>query len=103
MDDARGARLLGDDEPVELLRAAPPPTVFLPSRPRVPGADQVEVVLRLMDDVLVVVAYSSLETLVGACGESQPWVAMRAEDVDDLRETWAAAAVLLDPVLEEVS
>jgi hypothetical protein len=84
---------------VELLPTAPPPTVLLPARPRVPDASEVEVVLRLVDAVLVVVACSSLEALVRGCGPDQPWVAMRAEDVDDLRERWAAVAVLLDPGL----
>ena len=83
----------------DLAAVTPPPTVFLPAVTSTPGPDGHQVVLRSIDDVLVVVAYSSLEALVRSCGEDQPWVAMRAEDVDDLREEWAAAAVLLDPVL----
>jgi len=83
----------------ELSSASPPPTVFLPSQAPEPGSPEVPVVLRMIDDVLVVIAFSSLEALVHGCGPDQPWVAMRAEDVDALREQWAAAAVLLDPVL----
>ena len=87
---------------VTLEQVSPPPTVFLPARGDGSG-EACSVELRMVDDVLVVVAFSSLDALVRGCGPEQPWVAMRAEDVDDLREEWSAAAVLLDPVLEEAA
>lgn len=81
---------------------SPPPTVFLPATgPAGPEGYQVQ--LRMLDEVLLVVAFSSLEALVRSCGPEQPWVAMRAEDVDDLREQWSAAAVVLDPVLDDAA
>ena len=83
-----------------LQPVSPPPTVFLPAVAGAPGPDGHAVELRMVDDVLVVVAFSSLTALVRGCGPEQPWVAMRAEDVDELRESWAAAVVVLDPVLE---
>lgn len=86
---------------VSLEPVSPPPTVFLPAAAAEPGPEGYLVELRQVDDVLVVVAFSSLEALVRGCGLEQPWVAMRAEDVDDLREQWAAAAVILDPVLDD--
>jgi hypothetical protein len=73
--------------------------VFAPCQAVSPG--DVDVQLLLLQDQaaqLVLPAWSSLDRLVQACGEQQPWVSLRLSDLDGVRADTGAVAVLLDPV-----
>jgi len=74
------------------------PVVYLPSRRVHAGDDEAQVELRSFKGRLTLLAFSSLDTLVTACGPEQPWVAMRIPDVHTLVEACGALPVL-DPEL----
>lgn len=81
--------------------ALPPEVVYVPCAPVEPGAAEVQVVLRTLPaadgaSTPVLAAYSSIEELVRACGDAQPWVAMRSAGVEELLESLGAQAALLD-------
>lgn len=81
--------------------ALPPEIVYVPCAPVEPGAAEVQVMLRTLpatdgSTTLVLPTYSSADELVQACGDAQPWVAMRSAGVDGLLEGLGAQAVLLD-------
>ena len=81
---------------------SPPVTVFVPTRPLPPGADQVEVQLRQVDPgVLVVLAYRSLDALLQGCGPAQSWASLPAAVIEELTPGWGAVGVLLDVPLAE--
>lgn len=83
----------------ELL--ALPPTVFVPSERVRPGDTEASLVLRAVDDALLLLVYSSVGALVDALGPDQPWVALAADVADDLAVRLGVAAVLLDADLDE--
>lgn len=81
--------------------ALPPEIVYVPCAPVEPHVTDVQVVLRTLpaadgSTTLVLPAYSSVDELVQACGDTQPWVALRSAGVDGLLEGLGAQAVLLD-------
>lgn len=78
-----------------------PETVFLPSERVQPGQTEVGVVLRSIDGVLVMLAFSSTGDLVAALGPDQPWIALPAHVADELAEDLGVAAILLDPDLSD--
>lgn len=60
-----------------------------------------DVHLLLLQDAsaqLLLPAWSSLDRLVQACGEQQPWVSVRLGHLDGVRASAGAVAVLLDAV-----
>jgi hypothetical protein len=73
--------------------------VFSPCQAVSPGDCDVQLLL-LQDSAeqLLLPAWSSLDRLVQACGDQQPWVSLRLGDLDDLRARTGAVAVLLDAV-----
>lgn len=80
------------------------PLVFVPAHPRVTdyGKD-IGVELRGTDrGDLVGIAFSSLERLVAALGEYQPWVAMERDRFAAFVGAAGAPLVCVDPALEMV-
>jgi hypothetical protein len=73
-----------------------PATVFVPSERVRPGDTEANLVLRNVDDALVMLVYSSTGALVQALGADQPWVALPADVADDLAVKLGVAAILLD-------
>ena len=73
-----------------------PATVFVPSERVRPGDTEASLVLRNIDDALLMLVYSSIGKLVGALGPDQPWVALPADVADDVAERLGVAAVVLD-------
>ncbi len=77
----------------QLLGALPPEIVYVPCVPVEPGAAEAQVMLRTLPRadgsiMTVLPAYSSVDELVQACGDAQPWVAMRSAGVDGLLVSW---------------
>ena len=71
--------------------------VFAPCEPILPGDAQVRVLLlQAESQLLLIPAWSSLERLVAACGDGQPWVSIPLAEVDAVRDRVGATAVLLD-------
>ncbi len=79
-----------------LWGVAPPAVALLPCQRVRPGDVEAQVQLREVDSELIVTAYSSVAALVRCCGPDQPWVALAATDVEQLRTSTGATAVLLD-------
>lgn len=71
--------------------------MYVPSERLEPGATEVTVELRRTDDArLAVLAYSSLQSLVECCGESQPWVSLPPEKITEVVGESQADVVLWD-------
>lgn len=82
--------------------ALPPDVVLVPSLRVQPGDEQAQLVLRQVDDdLLVLPAYSSIDELVRCCGPDQPWVALPADTADEVAAQAGAATVLLDTVFTD--
>lgn len=76
--------------------------VFAPCAHIAAGDEQVQLLLlQALPDVLLLPAWSSLDRLVAACGEDQPWVSVELDRVDAVRAAAGAAAVLLDALPTE--
>jgi hypothetical protein len=78
--------------------------LYVPSRPV--QANQYVVELELQPDKAgrpIMLAYTTPELLAAGCGEHQPWVAIRMDDMADAAEESGAHGVLLNPVLAEES
>ncbi|TDC93062.1 SAV_915 family protein [Actinomadura sp. 7K507] len=71
-------------------------TAFVPTEVELSPGDENAMVklVNTVDGELATLAYSSLEDLVRCCGEKQPWVAFRTENIDELPGV-AGADVLL--------
>lgn len=68
------------------------------------GAQDREAQIELHEDGngrLVMLAYSSLEELVGCCGEAQPWISVQLPDVGRVQGDCGADAVLWDISLSQ--
>ena len=79
-----------------------PSLVYVPALRVSAGDDEVQLVLRRVeDDLVVVLAYSSLAALVDGCGPHQPWASMRSDVLEGLLDSLGATAVLLDVPLPE--
>lgn len=73
------------------------PTAYVPSQRLREGDTEATLELRNTEDGRVaMLAFSSLEQLVGCCGEAQPWVALPLDRVDNLRELSGADVTLWD-------
>lgn len=79
----------------------PPPVVLMPSEPVREGDEQAQVVARQVGEDLLLTAYSSVAALVRCCGEDQSWVALASDDVEALKISLGARAVVLDLPLTE--
>ena len=79
-----------------------PATVWVPSARVQAGDEDVQLVLRQVEDgPLVLPAYSSLHELVRCCGEDQPWVALPGEVAGAVSAEVGARGVVLDAVFDE--
>lgn len=78
--------------------------VFAPCAAVAADDQQVQLLLlQSLPDVLLLPAWSSLDRLIAACGEHQPWVSVELERIDAVRADAGAVAVLLDPLPPEVA
>ncbi|QGK69062.1 hypothetical protein GIY23_05485 [Allosaccharopolyspora coralli] len=74
-----------------------PSDVYVPSQRLQPGASEIELELRPTEaGGLALLAYSSLELLVGGCGEQQPWISTPRERISDLQRQSGADTILWD-------
>lgn len=74
-----------------------PDVVYVPSQRVQLGDEQAQLELRRTDEgSVVLMAYTSPEALVRACGPDQPWVALLSDTVDALLPGLGVTAVLLD-------
>jgi hypothetical protein len=88
-------------DPAVTAVTARPELVYVPSLRVADGDSEVQLVLRRIDDVAVLLVYSSLEELVAGCGPHQPWVAVPSDVLDTLLPGIGADAVLLDVALAQ--
>lgn len=83
---------------VPITPADLPPVVYVPSQQLEPGDTELNIELRyLTDGRVAVLAYTSLDRLVAACGRGQPWALLRTEQLDELREQTPFDVVANDP------
>ncbi|OLT38783.1 hypothetical protein BJF85_08610 [Saccharomonospora sp. CUA-673] len=76
--------------------------VFLPSERVQYGDEEATVELRRLEDGrLVVLAYTSLESLVEGCGEGQPWLSVRSDYLQQIVVDSGATEVLWNAVLPD--
>jgi hypothetical protein len=74
-----------------------PPVVYVPCAPSAPDDDDLSVDLReTQDGRLALMVYSGPERLTACCGPHQPWVALRAAELEQVRVDTGFALVLLD-------
>ncbi len=62
------------------------------------GDEHIQLELRHIDGQLTLLAFSSLDTLIAACGEDQPWAGL-TEDVALGIAAELGAVAVLDPPL----
>jgi hypothetical protein len=75
-----------------------PPVVYVPSQPAEPGETEVNLELRyLTDGQVAVLAYTSLDRLVSACGRAQPWALLHSEQLWELRDSGTVHVIVVDP------
>lgn len=80
----------------------PETVVYLPSiQAATPGEDVSFQLHRSDADELLLPAFTSVEALVNAFGESQPWVGVAGDRVEPIREACGAAHVVWDPAPTE--
>lgn len=76
--------------------------VYLPSERVHHGDEEATVELRRLEDGrLVVLAYTSLESLVEGCGERQPWLSVRSDYLQQIVADSGATEVLWNAVLPD--
>ena len=76
--------------------------VYLPSERVHHGDEEATVELRRLEDGrLVVLAYTSLESLVEGCGERQPWLSVRSDYLQQIVTDSGATEVLWNAVLPD--
>lgn len=81
-----------------MSQPASQPVLYVPCEPRDPGDPQVRVLAaQPSPDCTVLLVWSSLDLLVAACGEHQPWVSVPLGEAAALRGQLEAVAVVLDP------
>lgn len=79
-----------------------PPVVYVPCSPLDPGDEELSVDLRqTRDGQLALLVYSALDRLVTCCGEQQPWVALPAANLEQIREKTNFELILLDLEIPE--
>lgn len=79
-----------------------PTLVYLPSERMLKHDSEATVELRQLEDGrLAVLAYSSLDALVGNCGELQPWVSLPSDKVAEIQQQSGADLVIWDAALPE--
>lgn len=77
-----------------------PTLVFLPSERYREGDEHATIEFRrTTDGRLAVLAYTSLEALVGSCGQQQPWVQLSSAKIDGIVADSGADMVLWDAEL----
>lgn len=79
-----------------------PPVVYVPAAQVGPDAGEARVrLLTLSDGRQVLPAYTSLDRLIDACGDDQPWILVPATTVDEQRERIGFDVAVLDAELPE--
>lgn len=75
-----------------------PPVLYVPARRMEPGAAEVDLELSyLTDGRVAALAYTSLDRLVTACGDAQPWALIATGQLGELQEQGAFSVIALDP------
>lgn len=81
---------------------AVPPVVYVPAQRVQEGDSETTLELRqLTDGTLVLLGYTSLDRLVAACGEYQPWALITAPQLEQLQPHAGFQTVVLDADLPE--
>ncbi|WP_232376529.1 SAV_915 family protein [Amycolatopsis aidingensis] len=81
-----------------------PPMVYVPcgQYPTGEGGSTMAAELRRTEDgKLALLAYSALDRLVRCCGQHQPWVLVRSEELSRIYQAQPYEAILLDTELPE--
>ncbi|MGH3623216.1 MAG: SAV_915 family protein [Sciscionella sp.] len=74
-----------------------PSTVYVPTGPSHDGDPQLQFELRRTEDGrFALLVYTTLDHLVECCGESQPWVQVPTQELDEVRAYAPFDVVLLD-------
>lgn len=74
-----------------------PPLVYVPTQRVRPDDTETTLELRtLQDGQLALMAYTSLDRLVDACGEFQPWALVPVQQVEQIRAVAGFDVVALD-------
>ncbi|WP_281290255.1 SAV_915 family protein [Saccharopolyspora dendranthemae] len=77
--------------------------VFLPAEPVAAGDRQARLELRhTTGGQLALLVYTSLERLVKACGDQQPWISVPVAELHSIAEQVEAEVVLEDIALPDV-
>lgn len=77
-----------------------PPVVYVPTQRVRPDDTETTLELRKLDDgQLALMAYTSLDRLVDACGEFQPWALVPTPQVEQIRAMSGFDVVALDVAL----
>lgn len=66
--------------------AVQPPVAYLPCRLADDGTLSEVLMAELADGRVALLGYTALDRFVGSCGEEQPWVLWRTEDLEQLRD-----------------
>ncbi|MEV4733135.1 SAV_915 family protein [Saccharopolyspora sp. NPDC049426] len=87
-----------EDEPDEGSRQQ----VFIPSERVQAGSADVKLELRRTEeDQLALLCYESLDLLLSACGNQQPWVSVYRQQLEEVQRTTSAEVVLWNALLPE--
>lgn len=95
-----GMGLRGSTRAAEPPGGLVPPVVYLPVRDATTTPPTVEVRTGRDGDVALL-AYTALDRLLRCCGDSQPWVLVRTDGLDEVRSRQPFDAVLFDVVVPD--
>lgn len=72
-----------------------PPVLYMPVRDGSTARPEAEIRL-LADGRTTILAYTALDRLIEGCGKSQPWVAIRTDELNGLRANLPFDVVSMD-------
>ncbi|WP_092531534.1 SAV_915 family protein [Amycolatopsis arida] len=87
-----GTELIADDEA--------PTVLYTPTAAPLRGAEAALVLRELADGRRAMLVFTSLDRLVDGCGDEQPWLALRAEAIEEFRYLAQADTVLWDALID---
>ncbi|MGW5644857.1 SAV_915 family protein [Saccharopolyspora sp. NPDC003752] len=92
--------VIGSEFSAPLEEEESPATAYIPCERVTKGNTDVTVELRhTPDGQRALLAFTSLEHLVEGCGDGQPWVAVRGEQIEDIKSRSDADVVVWDAAL----
>ncbi|WP_430868829.1 SAV_915 family protein [Demequina aurantiaca] len=83
-------------EPTEAARPSVPPVLYLPLSAQSTTEEQTVEIRELKDGRRALLAYTALDRLQNLAGERQPWILLRTEDLQQIKDAQPYDVVIFD-------